>query len=352
MKTREKVLEILTQNAENPVSGEKLAEACGISRAAIWKAVKTLRDQGCNIEGTTNGGYVLHGTADIFSKDEVCRELCEFSQDFSSLHVETFSVIDSTNTHAKRILSECGNLRLPDGKLTEAGQKYHKSVYIAESQTAGRGRLGRTFISPSKTGIYLTLIYAPEGGITNPARLTALTGVAICRVIKRLYDVEPSIKWINDIFVNHKKICGILTEGSTNFETGTIESAIIGIGINISDNPEVFPPDVATIAGSIKGADNSAKTVTRSKLAAQVAGEVLKILEEDTASVMKEYKALSFMIGQKVEVHPIIGDETSVYSATAIDIDDNAGLIVQVEDGSTKTLSSGEVSLHSANYGE
>ena len=251
MTTKERVLEILTQNQNKSVSGEVLAETCGISRAAIWKAVKSLREQGCKIEGTTNGGYVLYGSADILTPETVSRELIKNYPHLSNSHIETFEIIDSTNTYAKRILSECGNLRTPYGELTPAGKKAHKSIYIAESQTAGRGRLGRTFFSPAKTGIYLTVIYAPEGGIINPARLTAFAAVAVCRVVERLYNVKPSIKWINDIFVNGKKICGILTEGSTNFETGLIESAIVGIGINISDNPEVFTKELAEIAGSL-----------------------------------------------------------------------------------------------------
>ena len=164
--------------------------------------------------------------------------------------------------------------------------------------------------------------------------------------MRKLYKINPQIKWINDIFINGKKISGILTEGFTNFETSTIESAIIGIGINISDNPDVFPEEVAKVAGSITGAGNAEGCVTRCQLAAGIAAEVLQILEEDSAVVMKEYKELSFIIGQTVEVHPVIGDDKSVYSAKAVDIDDEAGLVVELEDGSKKTLSSGEVSLH------
>lgn len=346
MTTKEKVLEILNKNKESAVSGEKLAEVCGVSRAAVWKAVNSLREQGYPIEGTTNGGYILGANADVFSLEHFSAAFdCVYAES-KNVHIECFKQIDSTNTYAKRLLSEAGNLRDADGMLTQAGQKFHKSVYVAESQTAGRGRLGRTFYSPEKTGIYLTVVYAPKGGITQPARLTAVSAVAICRVLKKLYKINPQIKWINDIFVNGKKISGILTEGFTNFETGTIESAIIGIGINISDNPDVFPEDVAKVAGSITGAGHAEAGVSRCQLAAGITAEVLNILEENNADVMKEYKDLSFIIGQTVEVHPIIGDDKSVYSAKAIDIDDEAGLVVQLEDGTTKTLSSGEVSLH------
>ena len=344
MTTKDKVLEILSQNHNQSVSGEKIASFCGVSRAAIWKAIKTLREEGCKIEGTTNGGYILQGPADVFSKDMLIKYLAEDYPDFAKGNIECFKNIDSTNTYAKKILSECGALRLANGGLSPAGKKYNNSIIVAESQTAGRGRLGRTFVSPSKTGIYLSVIYAPEGGITEPAKLTAFSAVAVKRVIKKLYKIDAKIKWINDIYINGKKVCGILTEGFTNFETGSIESAVIGIGINISDNQDIFNANKS--AGSITGKKPD-ENITRCQLAALVAGETLKIFDEDTASVMMEYRNSSFLIGDKVQVHPIIGDDKAAYFAQVIDIDDKAGLVVQLEDGSRKTLNSGEVSLHS-----
>lgn len=346
MTTKEKVLNILSENSGKPVSGEKIAETCGISRAAIWKAINGLRQEGINIEGTTNGGYLLQGPADILSLETLNTIINTNHQEIKNCHIECFKEIDSTNSYAKRLLSNCGNLREPDGKLTKWGQTYHKSIFVAESQTAGRGRLGRTFVSPAKTGIYISLIYAPEGGINNPAQVTAFSAVAVCRAIKKLFPVEPKIKWINDIFVNGKKICGILTEGSTNFETGLIESAIIGIGINIYDNPQVFTEEVAIVAGGITN-NQSQNSITRAELSAQVAAEVFSVLEENTETIMAEYKQLSFLLGKTVSVHPIIGDTLSVYEAKVIDIDNNAGLIVSLADGTNKTLNSGEVSLHS-----
>ena len=207
MTTKEKVLKILAEAKGQAVSGETLATECGVSRAAVWKAVNALREAGNSIEGTTNGGYVLIDD-DVFTPELFSEAFSSRYPDFSDCYIECFKEIDSTNTYAKRILAECRNLRGPDGSLTDAGKKYHRAVIIAESQTAGRGRLGRTFVSPEKTGIYISVIYAPKGGITNPARLTACAAVAICRAIKNVFcetslpDVIPQIKWINDIFVN------------------------------------------------------------------------------------------------------------------------------------------------------
>lgn len=346
MSTKEKILEILNSNLNQVVSGEVLATECGVSRAAIWKAITALRNQGCNIDGTTNGGYVLSGAIDIFSKENFSAHLLKFNEGLKNSHIECFAQIDSTNTYAKRLLSECGNLRDHTGSLTQAGQKYHKSIYVAESQTAGRGRLGRTFYSPAKTGIYLTIVYAPQHGIRQPAKMTAYSAVAVARALKELYNIDAQIKWINDIFINGKKVSGILTEGFTNFETGTIESAIIGIGINISDNPDIFPEEVQKIAGSIKGTD-SEKGAGRSELAACVAANVIRLLDEDAEDTMQEYRKRSLLIGKSIKVHPVIDDAASVYDAKVVDVDDCAGLVVELSDGTRKTLSSGEVSIGS-----
>ena len=362
MSTKEKVLSMLASQAGagQAVSGEALAAECGVSRAAIWKAINALREQGLQIEGTTNGGYQLKDD-DIFSDELFRQTFASNYPDFSESHIECFKEIDSTNTYAKRILAECGNLRDSSGALTEAGQKYHKAIFIAEKQTAGRGRLGRTFVSPEKTGIYISVIYAPKGGITNPARLTACAAVAICRAIKNVIcklpegtSIEPKIKWINDIFVDGKKVCGVLAEGVANFESGMIEAAVVGMGINIKKNTTAFEGQLADVVGTLEDA-TSAK-ISRLEIATEIAGQVLKIFEEDASSeaahkaIIKEYKEASFLIGRELTVYPLIGDEKSSYKATATDIDDNAGLIVTLEDGSKRTLSSGEVSLKSNEF--
>ena len=362
MSTKEKVLKMLAALAGTgqAVSGEALAAECGVSRAAIWKAINALREQGLQIEGTTNGGYQLKDD-DIFSDELFLQTFATNYPEFSESHIECFKEIDSTNTYAKRILAECGNLRDSSGALTEAGKKYHKAIFIAEKQIAGRGRLGRTFVSPEKTGIYISVIYAPKGGITNPARLTACAAVAICRAIKNVVcklpegtSIEPQIKWINDIFVNGKKVCGVLAEGVANFESGMIEAAVVGMGINIKKNTTAFEGQLADVVGTLEDA-TSAK-ISRLEIAAEIAGQVLKIFEEDASSeaahkaIIKEYKEASFLIGRELTVYPLIGDEKSSYKATATDIDDNAGLIVTLEDGSKRTLSSGEVSLKSNEF--
>ena len=368
MTTKEKVLKLLVEAQGQAVSGEVLAAECGVSRAAVWKAINSLRESGSSIEGTTNGGYVLADN-DIFTPELFSETFSTRFPELSDCRIECFKEIDSTNTYAKRLLAECGNLRDSGGQLTEAGKKYHKAVIVAEKQTAGRGRLGRTFVSPEKTGIYISVIYAPEGGITNPARLTASAAVAICRAIKNVLSklpegstIEPQIKWINDIFLGGKKVCGVLAEGVANFESGMIEAAVVGMGINIKKNKTAFEGELADVVGTLEDAlsqtspDAPVPSISRVQLAAEIAGQVLKIFEEDSSSpaahkaIIKEYKEASFLLGQELTVFPLIGDQKSSYKARAIDIDENAGLIVTLKDGSRKILQSGEVSLKSGKF--
>jgi len=371
MTTKEKVLRKLSGSKDKSVSGEILADICGVSRAAIWKAVKSLREEGYAIEGTTNGGY-LFTDSDVFSTEIFREQFFSKYPEYKNSYIECFKTIDSTNNYAKQILAECGNLRNADGSLTKAGEKYHCSVIIAESQSAGRGRLGRTFVSPEKTGIYISLIYAPKGGIKNPSRLTACAAVAICRAINNLFDkenIKPEIKWINDIFLGGKKICGILAEGVTNFESGLIESAIIGIGINLRPNSTAFQGELKNLAGSLEegfkesvsefpssGCENNndtASPLSRSVIAAEIAGQVFNIFEEDISNhkmIMEEYKSKSFLLGQEITVFPLIGDTKKSYKAIASDIDENAQLIVTLKDGSRRIINSGEVSLKSKNF--
>ena len=372
MSTKSTILQILSSSKGGAaVSGEELAQQCGVSRAAVWKAVNTLREEGFEITGTTNGGYVLD-SSDVLTTEAVSSAFNAGFPQFAGARIEAFKEIDSTNIQAKRWLSECGSLRTADGELTPAGKNYSNAVIVAEKQTAGRGRSGRTFVSPARTGIYLTVIYAPQGGITNPAKITAFSAVAVCRAIKKLYGIQPSIKWINDIFYKGKKICGILTEGTTNFETGIIEAAVIGIGVNIEDNAEAFGGELSKVAGGLlggtaarEGGPNtkagsigtpdgtgtpSTRSVTRAQLAAQIAGETLQVLSEPADQVIAEYKDLSFIIGREIEVHTLIDSAQGIYKATAVDIDQNAALVVQLPDGTRRRLISGEVSLKSESF--
>ena len=336
MSTKERILKILVERNGVAVSGEKLAGECGVSRAAIWKAVKALRQEGFTIEGTQNGGYTLIQNLqdDVLSQEMLKYMLGQSFPEFADCRIECFDALDSTNTYAKKL-------------LLEPGKNLHQTIITAGTQTAGRGRIGRTFESPAGTGVYVSLIITPEGGITKPALITTFAAVAVCRAIKNVYGVQTYIKWINDIYVQNngelKKAVGILTEGITNFETGQIESAVIGIGVNLSPSEQIKKSAAGSFAGYVTDGTSG---IPRCRFIAEIAGQVFNILNEPVTKVIKEYKNQLFLIGKKLTIHPLIGDYKTAYTATAIGSDEEAGLIVQLPDGTKKTLSSGEVTLH------
>ena len=336
MKTKNLVFRELSESrtGDGFVSGEELAARCGISRQAVWKAVNALRAQGAEIEAITNRGYHLAGTGGMLSGESIASLI----PSELGVRIYVYETIDSTNTEAKRRCTESSDVRRLD-----------RTVVVAAQQTAGRGRLGRAFYSPSGSGLYLSIIYAPEGGITSPAVLTASAAVGVCRALQNVYGADAQIKWVNDVFMHGKKVCGILAEGVTNFETGQIACAVVGIGINIL--PGSFPPELADKAGSVL-ADNNADT-KRSMLAASVVENVLGIYNTGNDGIvqsMQEYRDRSILTGRTVTVYPVINQTGKKYTAVVQGITDDAKLIVQNSDGQIHELDSGEVSLHSGSF--
>lgn len=329
MSVKDTVFSVL-QNANSNdgfVSGEELAKKCGVTRTSVWKAIDTLRKEGAQIEALTNRGYKL-------VSDDICNAetILKFVND-KTVKIKFYDEIDSTNTQAKRDLAATDSKSL------------HKTVYVAAKQTAGRGRLGRPFYSPDKSGIYLSVVYS-NGTIENPAVVTASAGVSVVRALKKVYKADAKIKWVNDIFVNKKKVCGILTEGITNFESGTIDAAIIGIGVDITPD-ENQPEELKNIAGSVI---DDTKNRRRSELCAEIINEMLEILDGGKDAIkksMKEYRECSFLIGKTVEISPVINTQDKNYKCTVQDITEDAKLVVKLENGEIRTLNSGEISIHS-----
>src|SRR5574344_1119714 len=229
MTTKESVLRELSALPPGKfVSGEDLASRCGISRQAVWKAVNALRSDGVRVDAVTNRGYRLEMAPEQLSAEAVNALIPEQL----GVHAFVYESIDSTNSEAKRRCAAAPDCRA-----------LNRTVIVAGAQTAGRGRLGRSFFSPAGTGVYLSIIYAPEAGISSPAVLMSSAAVGVCRALQSVYGVDAQIKWVNDVFLRGQKVCGILTEGVTDFETGRIDYAVVGIGINIL--PGSFPPELA-----------------------------------------------------------------------------------------------------------
>lgn len=269
-----------------------------------------------------------------------------------------FDEIDSTNAELLRRLASAGNLHEADGSLSAAGKDMHLLLAAASTQTAGRGRVGRKFYSPAGNGIYFSFVHVPRGAVTDPAAYTAGAAVAVCRAVEALFGVTAQIKWVNDVYVRGKKICGILTEGFSAPGSGRIEAAVVGIGINIHAGPSL-PPELAQKAGGIL-ADGDASSVTRSRLLARCLAELFLLLGEGAGSsgadsaaaavpAIDEYRRRSLLTGRNVIVSAIADDRASQYEAHVLSVTDDAGLLVQLADGSQRVLRSGEVTLHSGN---
>ncbi|MGN0729758.1 biotin--[acetyl-CoA-carboxylase] ligase [Treponema sp.] len=257
--------------------------------------------------------------------------------------IQEYREIDSTNTELVRRGNSMAPLLDDNGFPTENGRKFNHLLISAQTQTSGHGRLGRAFFSPAFTGVYFSFSVVEPGGIKNPAMYTVSSAVGVCRAIKKLLGKDCMIKWVNDIFFNGKKVCGILTEGIVDSGRGLVEAAVVGIGINLV--AQDFPEELKNTAGGIS--DNSCldeKNITGRKIMLCCMNEIASILRSGE-NVIPEYRRLSLLLGKEISVYPIIG-QGGGFKAKALDITDDAGLLVETDDGTRKILHSGEVTLH------
>lgn len=322
MKNREKVLHILYSKNGECVSSSEISSELNITRSAIFKIINELKAQGYNIESIHHKGYRL-SEEDLISEKIINQNLEGFVSPKCIKYLET---VDSTNTYAKKLLLE---------------EHEVSDVIIANTQTSGRGRLGRSFFSPKDSGIYCTFILEPFLKLENSILITVAASVAVSKAIEKITGIETSIKWINDIYVNKKKVCGILTEAVTNFETGMIDKIILGIGINFNASDEGFPDDIVNKAGALYNGNTN--NITRNMLISQLIIEVDKCISNiEDENIIEYYKSKSMVIGKFINVLNM-GEETSI-KGKAVDIDKNGFLIIETENGLI-TLNSGEISI-------
>ena len=325
--SRKQILELL-RSEEGFLSGQELSRRLGLSRAAVWKAVESLRKEGYEIEARTGLGYRLSAAPDVLTEAEirsrlgptetVGRTLCCLEQ------------VDSTNNYAKQLAQQGA----PDG-----------TAVLAESQTAGRGRMDRSFQSPRGEGIYLSVLLRPQ---VTPERLppvTALAGVAVCAAVERVCGARPGLKWPNDPVLCGKKLCGILTELSLEAETGRVQSLVLGIGVNVGQGEEDFSPEVREVATSLRQA--LGRSVSRPQLTAALLEELDRayaaLLAGDLSAYLAAYRSRCVNLGKTVRLLPFGGGEPE--TAQAVDIDEEFGLVVRGADGKERTVRSGEVSV-------
>lgn len=317
---KDKILKILKLSNEY-ISGEELSKRMGVTRAAVWKVIAKLKEEGYVIESVTNRGYRLVSSPDVLTGPEISPYL---TTEKLGRNVFFYSITDSTNRRA-RVESENS---APDG-----------SLFIAEEQTAGRGRLGKMWIAPPKTGVWMTLLLRPSVQPEDITQITLLAGLAVCRAIENVTGLPAQIKWPNDVVIRGKKVCGILTEMSAEAER--IECLICGMGINV--NTESFPEDISNAATSLFL--ESGIKQPRARLAAEVMNCFEKyyvpfLTDGVTDSFLEEYKSCCVTLGRDIRAI----QRGEVLIGTAEDITEKGELLIRSK-GETLVLSSGEVSV-------
>ena len=322
MNVKESLLDTLAAAGENYISGAALAQQLGVSRNAVWKAVKSLESEGYAIESVTSKGYRLADSNNRLSEKLI---LSFLTTDTLGRNLTVMDEVDSTNRAAKELAAKGAP---------------HGTAVIADMQTMGRGRLGRSFVSPAGTGIYMSVVVRPELPVELTPMMTTAAAVAVAEAVENLSGHATQIKWVNDVYIGGKKICGILTEASLGLETRSLDYAVIGIGINVRSVKEQFTPDLNRTATSIE--DAAGKLVDRNRLCA----EVMNRLEVHLAAIpergfIEEYRRRELLTGNDITA------ELNGASVTgkALGVDENLNLIVEFPDGTVKHLGSGEANL-------
>lgn len=323
MGTKEKLLSLLEGSRGAYLSGEEIARRLSVSRTAVWKAVNALRSAGYEISGAQNRGYCLDAHTDILSAQGIRHHL-----EWDNLSLEVTPCADSTNALLRQRAAEGAR---------------EGCVILSNQQTQGRGRLGREFYSPPDTGVYMSLLLRPRDLEPSQAvRITTMAAVAACRAIEAVSGKQAAIKWVNDIFLSGKKVCGILTEGSYNLETGKLGDVVLGIGFNVYPPAGGFPEELADIAGSIF---QNQVDEGKNRLAASFLNHFLGIYHSPNGYA-REYRERSMVIGHAIRVLAPSGER----AAYALDVDKDCRLVVRYDDGSVDTLSSAEVSIRDSGF--
>lgn len=319
---KQEVLAALDAVRGRYISGQELAAQLGVSRTAVWKAVAALRRDGIPIKAVTNRGYTLAQSVDVLNAAAVAVQLDEAT--VKALQIEVVDRLPGTNVALR--------------SRADAGAR-EGLVLIAQAQSAGRGRGGHSFYSPPG-GLYMSILLRPEIGARQAVGLTAMAAVAAARAAERLCGVPITIKWVNDLWKNGRKVCGILTEAGTDLESGQLEWLVVGIGLNLTSTAADWPEELARRAGSLY--PGGPAPVSRAALAGAIARELLALCPG--FDCLDEYRARCFVPGHWVTVCA----ETETYAAKALAIDEEGRLVIQRENGRQEALRCGEVTTRPA----
>lgn len=312
----------MLRETDGYVSGQQICDYFQVSRTAVWKAINQLKDEGYQIEAIRNKGYHIIGTPDVMSKETVKSYL---KTDWAGKNLIYYKETDSTNIRAKR--------------LGEEGA-CHGTLVIAGEQSAGKGRRGRGWVSSEGSNIYMSLLLRPDFPPTKAPMLTLVMACAVARAIRKQENIGVKIKWPNDLVLNKKKICGILTEMSA--EIDFINYVVVGVGINV--NEETFPQELSETATSLR--IESGESLQRARLVAAVLEQFEECYQTfvqagDLSPFIEEYN--NILVNKDREVR--ILDPGKERNGTAVGINNTGELLVKNENGTVETVFSGEVSV-------
>lgn len=317
---KEKILAMLVDAGDSPLSGEKMAQECGVSRNAVWKGIKSLREEGYQIEAATRAGYQLKSEKDIFTLTGLCDTLGEEAP--FQIHYQ--QRVSSTNDMLKTMAEE---------------EIRPWTVMIADEQSSGRGRMGRHFYSPSGSGIYMSVLLQPDYGAYESSLLTLAAAVAVAESIEVLSGQDVGIKWVNDCYLGSKKCAGILTEAALSMEDQRLRYAIVGMGINVYAPKEGFPEEIAQRAGAIYGYHEQIQG-QRNQLAAEILTRFYDYAEDLLErKYLAHYEARLNMLHRPITL--VRGGEEEIVEA--LGINDRGNLKVRYDNGTESFIHSGEV---------
>lgn len=322
---KKQILKELYESKGEYVSGEKLSQKLGISRTAVWKNIACLKKEGHTIESVRKRGYCLLSSTLGLSQTDL--QLSINTKEIGK-KIIYFDEIDSTNNFAKKIVNK----------------EEHGTIVIANSQTAGRGRRGRNWLSPQNEGLWMSIILKPKIPSTEASKVTQIAAVAICQATRELCKCEALIKWPNDIVINGKKTCGILTEMAG--ELGEVNYIIVGIGINV--NTKRFNEELGGVATSLL--IETEKEIGRRDLFIMVIEKFEKhyqnfVVENSLEGIISELRKYSALLGKKIVV---LRKNEKIY-AIAKDITVDGGLMIKMDDNKEMLLNSGDVSIRGEN---
>lgn len=319
---KKEIIQLLYENRGEYISGEFIARKLFVTRATVWKAINSLKLEGYSINGISNKGYSLNFDTDIICASMI-KPLLNHQNNAIKYDIDVLDTVNSTNSYLKSKLSE----NIKEGK-----------VIIAEHQSEGKGRFERDFFSPKGTGVYMSILLRPKIKAEQSSTITGMIAVSVAEAINELTDSDAKIKWVNDVYIGDKKVCGVLTQASYSLESGKFDYVIVGIGVNVYRPLKGF--------GDIEGKATSITTQNdgfdlRNTLVANILNKISYHYKElDQNEILQRYRGLQYLIGKQVEY-----DTDEIRRGIVVGVDDQFRLIVENVNGGYEHLCSGEVSV-------